>query len=219
MNSLLNQSSIIGIDTEFDWRNTYFPVLSLIQISLPDKIFLVDCLKCKNLSFLKKILENKNILKIFHSVRSDSTILYSSLNVKMQNIFDIQLAEKEILQEGIKSYALIVKNYFEINLPKSETNSNWLKRPLSDNQLRYASDDVNYLIDIYKKQSKILKSKNVLEKSSSLSNKECSLGSEKLISMRLKKLKNINSHASKIFIWREERASQRKYSSILYIQK
>ena len=44
----LKEESILAIDTEFEWRTTYFPILSLLQVATKDKIFLIDCLKCKN---------------------------------------------------------------------------------------------------------------------------------------------------------------------------
>ena len=53
----IETEKILGIDTEFSWRYTYFPILSLLQISTKNKIFLIDCLKCKNLKILKKTIE------------------------------------------------------------------------------------------------------------------------------------------------------------------
>ena len=44
----LEGEKYIGLDTEFNWRNTYFPELSLLQISTNSKILLIDCLKIKN---------------------------------------------------------------------------------------------------------------------------------------------------------------------------
>ena len=51
---ILEEEKYIGIDTEFNWRNTYFPALSVLQISTSSKILLIDCLKFKKLGFLKK---------------------------------------------------------------------------------------------------------------------------------------------------------------------
>ena len=72
------------MDTEFDWRNTYFPVLSLLQISTAKSIFLIDCLKCKDLKFFKDVLEDKNKLIIFHSARSDTTVLSTNLGIRIK---------------------------------------------------------------------------------------------------------------------------------------
>ena len=58
-------------------------------------------------------------------------------------------------QGEVKSYAKLVSKYIGKYLDKSETNSNWLKRPLNQNQVKYAANDVDYLLDIfiYKKYS------------------------------------------------------------------
>ena len=88
-------------------------------------------------------------------------------------------------------------------LDKSQTNSNWLKRPLKDAQLKYASEDVDYLIEIFTKQKKILSQediKNIYEDS----DKEINLGNEKLSNLRIRKnKKKFTKKGQEIFIWRE----------------
>ena len=205
----LENKTILGIDTEFDWRTTYFPILSLIQIATTNKIFLIDCLKCKKLEKLKSILEDQERVIIFHSSRSDATVLYTNLKFKVKNVYDIQAAEKIISGGDTKNYASLVKKYFNFSLIKSETNSNWLKRPLSDDQIEYAADDVNFLIEIYKKQLKILKKLSQDKKAFEYSMKESSLGNQDLLVSRLKKLKNKSKLTKSIFIWRERYASKK----------
>ena len=65
--------------------------------------------KTKN---LKNILEDQDRLIVFHSSRSDTTVLYTNLNIKVKNVYDIQVAEKIIHEGDIKNYASIVKKYF-----------------------------------------------------------------------------------------------------------
>lgn len=205
----LEDESILGIDTEFDWRTTYFPILSLLQIATKDKIFLIDCLECKNLKNLKNILEDQDRLIVFHSSRSDTTVLYTNLGIKVKNVYDIQVAEKIIHGGDIKNYASIVKQYFNFSLNKSETNSNWLKRPFSNDQMEYAADDVNFLIEIYNKQIKILQNLSLDQKALQYSKKESSLGNQDLHVSRLKKLKNVSKLTKDIFLWREKQASMK----------
>lgn len=205
----LQDESILGIDTEFDWRTTYFPVLSLLQIATPTKIFLIDCISCKNLSYLKRILENPKKLIIFHSSRSDTTVLNTNLKLKVENVFDIQIGEKNIYGGEVKNYAAIVKNYFGIDLDKSETNSNWLKRPFTDDQLSYAANDVDFLLEIHSKQLKILEKAGKLEEVFSQSKRESSLGNQDLYVSRLRKLKKASRIEKDIFLWREKQASKK----------
>ncbi len=204
----LQNQKIIGIDTEFDWRNTYFPILSLIQISTASDIFLVDSMDFENEKFLKQIFEDKSILKIFHSVRSDSTVLSNCKNIHITNIYDIQQAEKFITKGEISSYAKLVEKYFGIKIDKSETNSNWLKRPLSEKQLNYAAEDVDYLIDIYFEQISSLSSYDLSEIFKN-SKKEAFLGNQNLGIARLnKRKKNLSKKGQEIFLWREEVAQR-----------
>ena len=194
----LEEEKYIGIDTEFNWRNTYFPELSLLQISTSSKILLIDCLKCKKLGFLKNILEDKSKIVIMHSSRSDTTVLNTNLKIKLDNCFDIQIAEKIINGGEIKNYGYIVTKYFSYELEKSETNSNWLKRPLTNKQLKYAADDVNFLIPIYKKQLKNLRKLKKEKEATTEFRKESLLGNQELYISRLKKLKKATKEEKEV---------------------
>lgn len=207
--SAIEDENLIAIDTEFDWRSTYFPALSLIQLATKKYVFLIDCIKCKNLKWLKKILENEKKLIIFHSARSDTTVLSTNLKIKVKNTFDVQIAQKKINGGDILNYGAIVENYFSIKLDKSETNSNWLRRPFSEKQLSYAANDVNYLLELYAKQLKILKKNSLENEVYRESNKEASYGNQELYISRLKKLKKLNSSEKKLFMWRENYASEK----------
>ena len=87
------------------------------------------------------------------------------------------------------------------------------KRPFSQNQLSYASDDVHFLIEIYKKQLKILikmeKEDEVLIKSK----KEASQGNQELYVSRIKKLKKASKLAKEVFLWREKNAESRNITT------
>ncbi len=205
----LSINKVFAVDTEFDWRTTYFPKISLIQIATKNKIFLIDCLTVKPEKVLKKYFEDKEYLKIFHSVRSDTNVLSKCLKIFTKNVFDIQLAEKLITNQEIKSYGKLVNKYYGIILQKTETNSNWLKRPLTQSQIKYAGDDVDYLIEIYNLQKKILLKSNNLVNAMKVSKKESNLGNKSLKELRVKKNANKFSFRNKqIFIWREEVAEE-----------
>lgn len=206
----IDKMDAICIDTEFDWRKTYFPKLSLIQISTKSSIFLIDYLKVKPKIFLKEILESSNVLKIFHSIRSDATIFNSSLKTSMKNVFDIQIAEKVISRnDEVKNYGYLVFKYSGLNLEKSETNSNWLKRPLTNDQIDYAVDDVKYMFDIFSRQKQRLKELDLFNNVLIESHKESMKGEVDLLQSRLnRESKRLNSFQKKIFIWRENKAME-----------
>ena len=205
----LSKTNIFGLDTEFDWRTTYFPKLSLIQITANSKLFLIDCLDVDASKILKKYLENSFYLKVFHSVRSDATVLSKCLNINTLNVFDIQVADRLLQNSDVRSYGKIVKSFLGIELKKSETNSNWLKRPLSENQIQYAFEDVDFLLEIYSSQKKKLKKQGNYNEVLSRSEQEATLGNSSLKKLRLKKLKKkLSLKDQKIFLWREEMAEK-----------
>ena len=206
----LKKSTLIGVDTEFDWRTTYFPKLSMIQICVNRSIFLIDCLSVNPKGVLVNYFENNNFLKIFHSARSDTTVLSKCLGINTVNVYDIQQADKKLSKGEIQAYGKIVKKFFNIRLSKAETNSNWLKRPLSTDQIRYAQEDVDYLLEIYSYQKKELIKLDLLEDVLEDSEKEAKLGNKPLKTLRFSKLQNKFSRIYKsIFLWREELAEEK----------
>lgn len=197
------QYDVFAIDTEFEWRKTYFPIISLLQIATKNEIYLVDCKNCKADDILKSLFEDPFKKFIIHSARSDTTVISKCLNIFIKNVFDVQVAEKKLNNIDSESYRSIVFKYFSISLNKSETNSNWLKRPLTKKQINYASEDVLFLIEIYEKQRNLLENKNLYEEVLVESLNEANLGNADLITSRLKKFKSSNEFDKKIFLWRE----------------
>lgn len=209
----LESNDVLAIDTEFIWKNTYYPKLSLIQISTHKKIYVLDCLFL-NISKLEKIFRDKSILKIFHSIRGDVSVLSNSLGLKIENIFDTQLAE-DILNKNKGdqiSYKKLVKKYFFKEISKSETNSNWERRPLKAKQIDYAAEDVRYLHSIMEIQKRKLISLRKINLFNVACEKEKRLGEEDFSISRLrryiKKNKNINDREIEIFNWRENQAKK-----------
>jgi ribonuclease D len=206
---------MIAVDTEFIWRDTYFPILSLIQISSKKYIYIIDALTIDRFKELNKVFLDNNICKIFHSMRSDISVLNSCIESNFKNVFDTQIAESLLnnndnFQIGYKA---MVNKYFYRNLPKTETNSKWDRRPLSDQQLSYAADDVRFLIDIKKAQQKKLFKKKLSDKSRNLFENELITAEKKFSLLRLqrfeKKNKKISFLEKRIFLWRENEAEER----------
>tara|TARA_B100002019_G_C21107012_1_gene516459 strand:- start:215 stop:871 length:657 start_codon:yes stop_codon:yes gene_type:complete len=107
-------------------------------------------------------LFDNDVTKILHSCKEDLEAIYSWTHEKMRNVFDTQLANSFLEDEYSVSYQYLVEKKLAIVLDKGETRSNWLRRPLSDSQLKYAALDVEYLINIYFEQKKELSLSNKL---------------------------------------------------------
>lgn len=156
----LCKEPLLAIDTEFFRETTYFPHLGLVQIASPDRIICVDPLAFDARQGLTRILLDNSITKIFHACTQDMEVLYQYLGELPSPIIDTQIAAAMLGQDEQIGYAKLVEQQMGVQLEKSQTRTNWLKRPLTKKQVEYAGDDVLYLIPIYNKLVNELKNKN-----------------------------------------------------------
>jgi ribonuclease D len=146
----LKDHELIGLDTEFVRRDTYFAKLSLIQISTKNQIYVVDPLVV-NVSKISEILLNRNITKIFHAPHQDLGIFYHDFGVITENIFDIQSAVKFLGIRNQISYQDACEKILNINIEKTQQFREWNLRPLSKEMIEYAAQDVLHLIPLFEK--------------------------------------------------------------------
>lgn len=140
----------IAIDTEFHWTTTYKPTLCLIQIANLNRLVLIDPIEYDlDLLFIKKLLINRRIKKIFHSSRQDIEIFYNLFKIVPNNVFDIQLAVLPLGYENSTSLKKICSDFLQINLKKEFSFLDWRIRPLTTQQIEYACHDVKHLQSIY----------------------------------------------------------------------
>ncbi len=139
------QQAYIALDTEFVRKDTYYPQLSLVQLAAGAAVFLIDIPTISDFSPLTELLVNPNIEKIVHSPRQDSEILQIVCGNSPTPIFDTQLATTFLGSEIQVSYKRLVWEKIGVKLDKAQTYSDWMRRPLTEKQIRYAAEDVIYL--------------------------------------------------------------------------
>jgi ribonuclease D len=153
---------VIAIDTEFIRRTTFYPITGLIQISDGDNAVLVDPLSITQWQDLTNLMTNQNVIKVFHACSEDLEVFDRLLGVIPTPFYDTQVGEAYVSGQWSLSYVKLIMAYKNIEIAKDETRSDWLKRPLTDAQKRYAALDVAYLIDVYQRQLDSLNDKNML---------------------------------------------------------
>jgi len=151
---------LLAIDTEFFRETTYYPHLGLIQIASPGHIICVDPLAFDARDELRRLFFNPDITKVFHSCSQDMEVLYQYFGELPAPIFDTQIAAAMLGYQDQIGYANLVAEAYEVELDKSQTRTNWLKRPLSAKQIEYAGEDVLYLLPLHEKFNQALKDKN-----------------------------------------------------------
>lgn len=136
----------VALDTEFIWNRTYFPKLGLLQLALSDEeCYLIDPLAISDLSPFGELLADQKVIKVLHDAPQDLAILHTATGVVPKNIFDTKLAAGFAGLPATLSLGNLISELLDISLPKTETRTNWLKRPLQKKQIEYALDDVRYL--------------------------------------------------------------------------
>ena len=148
--SKLQKSKILSIDTEFIREKTYWPKLCLIQVYNGFEKIIIDPLSSDiDLKPFFKILNNKEILKIFHSGRQDIEIFYNLTKKIPKNVYDTQIAAMVCGFGESVGYESLVSQILGRKIDKSSRLTNWSNRPLSSKQIDYAITDVTHLYDIY----------------------------------------------------------------------
>lgn len=151
---LLQRTSppFIAVDTEFVRQRTYFPELCLIQLAFHEHCFVVDTLSLEvNAQSLISQLYQVDTTLVLHASKQDLEIFFHLQKSLPSHIFDTQIAATFAgLGESI-SYDNLVRHYLQSELNKTLQDTDWSKRPLSYDMIRYAASDVFYLRDLYPK--------------------------------------------------------------------
>ena len=145
----LKSSSVIGLDTEFIRESTYYPILALLQLSDENHTYCIDILALEDKEPIINLLKDKNIIKIIHSSKQDLEVLNNYYDCYPENIFDTQLADNFLNPQISISYSNLVKKHFNVFLKEGSWRTDWLKRPISNDKLEYAGNDVKYLIKLH----------------------------------------------------------------------
>jgi ribonuclease D len=146
----------LALDTEFVRERTFFPRLGLIQLADGDAVTLVDPLAIADLAPLLAALGARGPVKVVHSASEDLEVLYRAYGIVPEPLFDTQIAASLAGIGSSLGYQKLVATLFGVELPKGETRTDWLARPLSPAQLAYAAEDVAYLPALYERLSEEL---------------------------------------------------------------
>lgn len=143
------EGGAVGIDTEFVWERTYYPKLGVIQLATSQGgTYLIDAVALTDLSPLGDLMADTSVVKVLHDAVQDLVIVRRVSGKAPVNMFDTRVAAGFCGYRASLSLQELVKVFTGVVLSKSETRTDWIKRPLSDRQIEYAIDDVRYLLQL-----------------------------------------------------------------------
>ena len=146
----------LAVDTEFFRESSFYPVAALIQLSAGEHAYLVDPQALAATPAVCRLLGPEGPVKLLHASSEDLEVLFNWSGVVVQPLIDTQLAQGLLSEDPAIGYQRLVEHWTGDSLPKGETRSDWLVRPLSEAQRRYAALDVIYLPTLWEAQRQAL---------------------------------------------------------------
>ena len=144
-------SDAVAVDTEFMRRNTFYPQVALVQLCFSERAWLIDPLALEDPAPLADLLTDPALVKVIHSASEDLEVFQRWLGVLPTPLFDSQRAAA-LLDRGFGTgYRALVLDLLGVDLPKGETRSDWLQRPLTESQCEYAAQDVAWLLPVWER--------------------------------------------------------------------
>ena len=148
----IRQAGIVAFDTEFVSDDTFRPALGLLQFATPDRCIAVDPLSVEDLSSWWEIMADESTTVIVHGGQAEIRFCFQAIGRAPVNLLDIQIAEGFRCRSYPLSYSAIVERVLGQPVDGSQTRTDWLRRPLSTDQLRYALEDVEHVLEIWGRQ-------------------------------------------------------------------
>ncbi len=138
----------MGIDTEFMRERTYRARLCLLQVASRNEIYLIDAVDGADVEPVAGLVGDPEVEVVVHAGRQDLELFYDRFGIVPKSAFDVQLAAGFAGYGASASYGALVRAVLGVSLAKGESYTEWCRRPLTEKQLRYAADDVRYLLDM-----------------------------------------------------------------------
>lgn len=139
----------LAVDTEFVGEDRFFPRLELIQVATIDLCAVIDVPAVGTVDRFLELLGDPGIEKVVHAGRQDLDIFYTYTGQVPAPVFDTQVAAAMVGYGTQVAYAQLVHRVTGKRLEKSYTLSNWSQRPLTQEQIVYALEDVQFLLPVY----------------------------------------------------------------------
>lgn len=146
----------IGFDTEFVGEDTYHPHLCLVQVATPDALYLIDPLALGALDCFWDLVTDPSRQVVVHAGREEVRLCHHWTGRTPGNLFDLQIAAGLVGMTYPLGHGNLVNQLLGVQLPKGETLTEWRTRPLTRSQIRYAFDDVRYLLPLGERLSQDL---------------------------------------------------------------
>jgi DNA polymerase I-like protein with 3'-5' exonuclease and polymerase domains len=168
----LSSQPVVGLDTETTDLDPYTSRLRLIQLAIPDRVYIIDFDKFANsdtkqseaLEPLRRLLAAPRPIKIAHNAKFDAKFIKHNLGVELGGLFDTLLASQLVGAGDIEErhgLEIVAERYLNQLVDKSERLRNW-NHELTEAQLEYAARDAAILLPLREKLIERLKAESLV---------------------------------------------------------
>ncbi len=147
------QAGVFAFDTEFIRDDTYDAQLCLIQVTTDGDVVLVDPTADLDLGVFWDLVVDPDVVTVVHAGKEDFEVCYRTTGQVPRNVFDVQIAAGFVGYGYPLSLLRLVEFMVHKRIAKAQTLTDWLRRPLTEAQHRYAIEDVLYLPQTYRRLS------------------------------------------------------------------
>jgi ribonuclease D len=147
---------VFGFDTEFVGEDSYHPRLCLVQVATPQALYLIDPLTVGPLDAFWQLVVDPARVVVVHAGREEVRLCRLWTGRAPGNLFDLQLGAGLCGLPYPLGHGSLVQQILGVQLAKGETLTEWRDRPLTPAQVRYAFDDVRFLLRLWTKLSEQL---------------------------------------------------------------
>lgn len=137
------------LDTEFERVNTFYPIPGLVQLGLGDSFCLVDPGVAEESVRFRQVIADPGVTKLLYAMSEDLELFRDWLGIHPKGVVDLQIGAAMAGAGFSLGYARFVETLFGEALDKSVTRSDWISRPLSEAQQRYAIEDIRFLAPMH----------------------------------------------------------------------
>lgn len=213
---LLGDAGDLAVDCEFVRERTFWPQLGLIQLAAGGRTVLVDPLALEDPSALRSLFQRAGRV-LMHAPGEDFECFLHNYGWAPSPLFDTQLAAAFVGRGVGLGYRALVEQIVGVQVDKGETRSDWLRRPLSESQLRYAAADVEHLGQMVA----VLDGELLAQGKKAWFEEDCRLAVDKAIqahaapdgSIEGKQIARLSDRAARrlqrILLWRDQTARER----------
>jgi ribonuclease D len=212
----ITPSPVLGLDTEFVGEDTYHPRLCLVQVATEQRLYLIDPLTVGPLDAFWKLIVDPLRVVVVHAGREEVRLCQLWAGQAPGQLFDLQLAAGLVGLPYPLSHGALVQRVLGVSLTKGETLTEWRDRPLTASQIRYAFDDVRYLLPVWQRLAGQLEGLGrTAWAREEFHRLQSTAAPEDTVSERWQKLRGLGSLDRRrlavvrsLFQWREQRATE-----------